>query len=388
MSQSLFNIEKGLQIDSSSAYLTGSGAPGTTNDTNNASVGSHYTDTVNGAIYAKVTAGSGVDKWKKQATEDFVNAAAGIDWKNSVKLATDAALPAYTASGGPGVDRILTADAVGILTVDGVAMVLNDDLLVKDEAGAPGHVDHGLYEMTVEGTAGVAFVLTRRTDADEDSEVTASLQVGVNEGTENEDTYWALVTNDPIVVDTTTLQFAKVTDEATLTELGFIRAFIGKVSGNDTPDYSSNNYVVDTESLETAIGGLDAQVKINADKILQARVETSSTNVTTAVTVDSVLVDDVTAVRWVVYCEGNLEADANKKQVVEIMATHDGHNTGAGDDATDSDYTVYAKLKMGVLTGLTFTVDVNGTGAGQTMRLRISSTTAINIHAVREIINF
>lgn len=45
------------------------------------------------------------------------------------------------------------------------------------------------------------------------------------------------------------------------TELGFIRTFIGKDSeGNVTPDYSSNNVVTDAQSLETAIGDLDAEI--------------------------------------------------------------------------------------------------------------------------------
>lgn len=393
MTQNLFDIEKGLQIDSSSAYLTGSGVPGSTADTDAAIVGSFYTDTATGGLFGKNTAGAGTDKWKKIATEEFAGQQSGIDWKDSARLATDAALPAFTAAGA-GVGKTLTADANGILTVDGVAMVLGDDILVKDEAGPPGSADHGLYDMTTEGTAGVPFVLTRREDSDEDSEVTASLQVGIEEGTVNGDTYWSLITNDPIVVDTTLLDFTKISDAATSAELGFIRTFIGKTAaGAETPTYSSTNFVVNTTSLETAIGALDAQLgttQSDLDQaeldILKARTEASATNVTTQTVIDTVLADDVSLVKWSVMVEGNLLADAALKRSVEILATHDGHINGAGADATDSDYTVYAKLKMGNIVGLTFVVDVSGSGVAQVMRLLVTSTTAVDVRSVREVI--
>jgi len=393
MSQSLFDIEKGLQIDSTSAYLTGSGVPGASADTDAAVVGSKYTNTADGGDFTKVTAGAGTDKWKRLATEDFAGQQSGIDWKDSVRVATDAALPAYTQAGA-GVGATLTADAVGVLTVDGVAMVLGDDVLVKDEAGVPGDADHGLYSMTTEGTAGVAFVLTRRPDADSDSEVTANMSVGVAEGTVNADTYWSITTNDPIVVDTTLVAFAQIASANTEAELGFIRVFIGKsAAGSETPTYSSTNFVVDTTSLETAIGALDAQLgTTQADldlaelDILKARTEAGATNVTTITTIDSVLADDVSLVKWSVMVEGNLLADAALKRAVEVLATHDGHINGAGADATDSDYTVYAKLKMGNIVGLVFTVDVSGAGVAQVMRLRVTSTTAVDVRSVREVI--
>ncbi|MBU0999480.1 hypothetical protein KKG24_04255, partial [Patescibacteria group bacterium] len=106
----------------------------------------------------------------------------GLDAKDSVRVATAAALPTVTAAGS-GIGKTLTATAVGILTVDGVATVLNDRILVKDQvAGA----DNGLYNVTTAGTDLVAFVLTRTIDADEStSEVTAGLFAFVSEGTVN-----------------------------------------------------------------------------------------------------------------------------------------------------------------------------------------------------------
>jgi len=47
---------------------------------------------------------------------------------------------------------------------------------------------------------------------------------------------------------------------ATDTEQGYINTFIGKSSGNETPTYSTTNYVANGDSLEVAIGKLDTAV--------------------------------------------------------------------------------------------------------------------------------
>lgn len=140
------------------------------------------------------------------ATKFYVDSVAtGLDWKASSRLATAAALPTVTAA-GTGVGKTLTATATGTLTVDGVLTVLGDRILVKDQA-APE--DNGIYTVTTAGAVGVAFVLTRAIDADQNAEVTAGMATFVTEGTANGDTGWVLTTNDPIVLDTDGLTFAQ-----------------------------------------------------------------------------------------------------------------------------------------------------------------------------------
>ena len=139
------------------------------------------------------------------ANKDYVDArAAGLDPKGSVRVATAAALPACTPAGS-GVGKTLTMNAVGVLTIDGVATVLNNRILVKNQAAG---ADNGIYKVTTEGTAGVAAVLTRATDADSDAEVTAGMWATAEEGTANADNSFILTTNNPITVDTTALVFA------------------------------------------------------------------------------------------------------------------------------------------------------------------------------------
>lgn len=129
--------------------------------------------------------------------------ASGLDAKESVRVATTTALPAVTAAGA-GAGKTLTANAVGVLTIDGVNTVLNDRILIKDQAAG---ADNGIYVVTIEGTAGVAFVLTRAADAD--ANVTGGMFTFVTEGTDNGNEGWVLTTNDPITIDTTALTFGQ-----------------------------------------------------------------------------------------------------------------------------------------------------------------------------------
>ena len=140
------------------------------------------------------------------ATKAYADSvASGLDLKESCDVGTTEALPACTPSGS-GVGKTLTANGVGVLTIDGVATVLNDRILVKNQAAGD---DNGIYKVTTEGTSGVAFVLTRATDAD--TEVTAGMFTFIEEGTANGDEGWVLTTNDPITIDTTTLTFTQFT---------------------------------------------------------------------------------------------------------------------------------------------------------------------------------
>lgn len=111
---------------------------------------------------------------------DFVGVASGSDL--TARVATTAALPAVTAA-GTGVGKTLTRNAVGVLTIDGVATVLNDLILVKNQA-LPAN--NGLYKVTTEGTVGAAAVLTRATTMDATgAETTPGKTVAVTAGTVN-----------------------------------------------------------------------------------------------------------------------------------------------------------------------------------------------------------
>lgn len=194
----------------------------------------------------------------------------GLDSKDSVRLATDAALPACTAAGSK-VGKTLTADAVGILTVDGVPSVLNDRILVKNQVTG---ADNGIYKVTTEGTAGVAFILTRAEDADEDTEVTAELYTFVEEGTVNNGNGFTLTTDDPITVDTTTLTLTQFSGAGQIvTGAGLTKAgnTIDVGDSNKGVQANADDLQVDASEIagqgveQTAGGGNEHILKVKPD---------------------------------------------------------------------------------------------------------------------------
>jgi len=142
------------------------------------------------------------------ATKAYADAvASGLDLKNSVELATAAALsPAYTQS-GTGVGAYLEGTADGALgDIDGVSPEVGDRILVKN--GAAGS-DNGIYTVTSLGGASSKYKLTRATDADQDAEVTPGMYCFVTKGSTYADQGWVLTTDGTIVIDTTALAFSQ-----------------------------------------------------------------------------------------------------------------------------------------------------------------------------------
>jgi len=426
MALSFFEVEKGF-LHNDAALIAGSGAPSGAGDSAEVGIGSMYQDTSSGDLYIKQTAGAGAGNWIRLAGSDEVSSS--ISWREPAVVidTSSTTVPSGTAGNTTTVDSETISDGDRVLFA-GITAGTGPNVYIYDQTSGT------FTEDANNETAGDSVYIESGTGAG---------KVYNYNGTD-----WVL------------------TNQTDLDEQGFIRSFIGKSgAGNELPTYSSTDYVTNGDSLETAVGKLDAQVatnatdisdeitdRTNADSAIQsevdqtqsgaglnadgtysangsanyistatslkgadnlldaqlkttqddldtletsfaaasakldrARTESSSTAVTTAVSVDTVLVDDVAACKWTVHVQGNQSGDAAKKQVVEVLATHDGHTTA---DATVTDYTVYSKLRIGTLSGLQFSVDVSGSGAAQTMRLRVSSTTSVDVRATRELIAF
>lgn len=199
------------------------------------------TQSMGGFVLSNLGAPSADNDAARKADVDA--AKRGLDVKDSVKLATNAALPSNTGSAG-----VLTASANGVLTVDGIATVLNDRILVKNEATGS---NNGIYYVSTEGTAGVAYVLTRATDADVSAEVTSGMYTFADQGTANADTSWVLTTNDPITLNTTALTFSKFSSTGGLTEARMVTRETpgGTINGSNTAFTIANALVAGTEEL-------------------------------------------------------------------------------------------------------------------------------------------
>jgi hypothetical protein len=108
------------------------------------------------------------------------------------------------ANGTAGVGATLTATGNGVLTVDGYSTVLNDFILVKNEASG---LKNGLYQVTTQGTAGVPYVLTRVTAMDTTGEFSGQNIYVYGTGTVNANTLWQCTNIGNITVGTTAVTF-------------------------------------------------------------------------------------------------------------------------------------------------------------------------------------
>ena len=163
------------------------------------------------------------------ATKNYVDALKqALDIKDSVRAATTANI---TLS--------------GTQTIDGVAVVVGDRVLVKDQTAGQ---DNGIY---IVGT--VAW--TRSSDANASSEVTAGMFTFVEEGTINGDSGWVLTTNGTITLGTTPLTFSQFSGA------GQITAGAGLTKTGNTIDIgtaSTARIVVNTDNIDLATTGVSA----------------------------------------------------------------------------------------------------------------------------------
>ena len=229
MSQDFFRIERGLELDDTVQYLQGAGAPGSSVDTDGANVGSVYTDNLTGALYTKISSGTGADKWQAMASEQYVNNAVGatISWRE----------PAYVRDNTT--TTLPTAAPSATIVIDGQA--ISDGMRVLF-AGLTGGDGKNIY---VYNQATGTFVEDVNQESTGDA---AYVQAGTSAGK-------TFIYNGTAWVQS---------DQASMDEIGYLQAFIGKsASGNEMPSYTSTNFVAAASALDTAISALDAEVGIN-----------------------------------------------------------------------------------------------------------------------------
>lgn len=171
------------------------------------------------------------------ATKAYVDGvASGLDVKQSVRAATTTNI---TLSGAQ--------------TIDGVAVVAGNRVLVKDQSTASAN---GIY-VAASGS------WTRATDADSDAEVTPNLFVFVEEGTANADSGWTLSNNGAITVGSTALTFVQFSGA-------------GQITAGDGMSKSGNTLNV---------GGTAGRITVNTDTVDIASTYVGQTSITTLGTI-------------------------------------------------------------------------------------------------------
>jgi phage-related tail fiber protein len=163
------------------------------------------------------------------ATKLYVdNAITGLDFKQSVRVATTANI---TLS--------------GTQTIDGIAVAVGDRVLVKNQSAA---YQNGIYTVAASAWA-------RATDANENAEVTSGLYLFVEQGAENGSTGWVLSTANPITVGATNLTFTQFTG------LGQMTAGAGVYATGSTINVgtaSTSRIVVNADNIDLATSGVEA----------------------------------------------------------------------------------------------------------------------------------
>lgn len=136
---------------------------------------------------------------------------AGLNFHQSCRLATAAALPSCTYNNGTsGVGATLTATANGALSVDGTAVVATNRILVKNQVN---QAQNGVYVVTQTGSAGAPFILTRATDYNTAGSGVNQIDAGdfflITAGATLANTSWVQQTPLPITVGTTAIVFSQ-----------------------------------------------------------------------------------------------------------------------------------------------------------------------------------
>ena len=181
------------------------------------------------------------------ATKAYVDAtSSGLDVKASCELATAAVLSAVTyANGSSGVGATLTADANGALTVDGVAAVVADRIVVKNQAAA---LQNGIYTVTATGAVGAVFVLTRATDFDDTTNITSGAFTFVEKGTANADNGYVMTTDGTITPGVTAIAWSQFSGA-------------GMVTAGDGLDKTGNVLSVNVDDTSIAIAADTLEIK-------------------------------------------------------------------------------------------------------------------------------
>jgi hypothetical protein len=163
---------------------------------------------------------------------------------------TDAANKAYVDATRQGLDvkesvRVTTTASItlsGTQTIDGVALVVGNRVLVKNQSPASAN---GIYVVSAGSWA-------RSDDADASAEVTAGMFTFVEQGTAHADSGWVLTTDNPITLGTTDLAFTQFSGA------GQIEAGAGLTKTGNTLDVvtaSSGRIVVNADSIDLATAG-------------------------------------------------------------------------------------------------------------------------------------
>lgn len=145
-------------------------------------------------------------------------------------------------SGTP--DFTLTSTGAS-LEIDGVSISVGDRILL---AGQTDKKQNGVYDVTT--LDGSNIVLTRSDDFSDAENIYDGVRVSIREGEENADTLWVMVTNDPITLDTTELEWVPYMNEAPTNSL---QEKIFTITGDDSKTEWTFQHNIGTKNVTVEV---------------------------------------------------------------------------------------------------------------------------------------
>lgn len=374
MSRQLFAAEKGVRIyaeNSDSAYvdfLFGSGAPGgDAGVQDDAPVGSMYFRT-NGTQYQKIADTNAPSDWQLNGA----SAATIGHWRSERIVAVTngtVAVGTRDLSASPFPD-----DDSPLLTA---ADFVVGDFIIADADGTPV-----LREVTAVSAPNVTFAAAASPLVAEDTFVALNYlpdTPGAQEGR-------AIVNyNGSVIVKLADIDWAIATG---INLSGTYAAASGNVAPNDTVEAAIAKLDGVNDAQDTLLGRPQGSTNLGASSVngnvvpenatvkqaidalddAASNYPQSATSVSSNTTLDTALVDVYRSVAWLV--TGFDEANPSRAKSEIVHATNNGT---ASADATQVDDNTFSKNSTGNF-NFQVSVDLNGTGASQTMRLRVNTT--------------
>lgn len=169
----------------------------------------------------------------------------GLDIKECVRAGTTANLTASFVS------NVLTnAGALVALAIDGVTLALGDRVFVgKQTTGS----QNGFYTVTNIGSASVAWTLTRAIDSNASGLVVKGMYCFVTEGLVNGNRGFALITANPITLNTTSLVFTQV---AATSQVVAGNGLTKTGNSVDVISVAPTRIVVNPDNIDLAVSGV------------------------------------------------------------------------------------------------------------------------------------
>jgi len=202
------------------------------------------------------------DQSSDVASKQYVDAMSqGLSVKDPVRVKTVELLPTYIQD-GTGAGATLTGSSNGSLPdIDDVILVQGNRLLI-DSVGSSDDSHNGIYIVTDLGDDFSPWILTRAIDADTDAKVNSGMYTIVTEGTTCADCSYVLTTDNPILIDTSSLAFVQFSGSGQLT------AGSGMTKDSNILNVNgSTTIIANIDDLEVNSSGIANQILLSSGTV-------------------------------------------------------------------------------------------------------------------------